>query len=59
MENNFINEYPCCYTAEHNFLHSRGFRYNFVKIIDGVTTWKYPKTKQLYETLIEYYYKNN
>lgn len=54
-ENNFLNEYLCAYTEEHKFLRDKGFRYNFVKIIDGVTTWKYSKSVELYEALIEFY----
>lgn len=55
MTHNFNNEYPCTYVEEHKFLHKNGFRYNFVKIVDGVTTWKYPKSSRLYEKLMEFY----
>lgn len=55
MATKFINEYPCTYVEEHKFLQGQGFRYNFVKVIDGVTTWKYPKSSKLFEKLIEFY----
>ena len=53
--NKFINEYPCTYVEEHKFLQRLGFKYNFVKVVDGVTTWKYPKSPELYESLIRFY----
>lgn len=56
-KNKFLNEYFCGYTEEHNFLRSKGFKYNFVKEIDGVTVWKYPKSVQLYDALKEFYKK--
>lgn len=59
IKNNFLNEYFCGYTEEHKFLHNRGFRYNFVKEIDGITVWKYPKSIELYKALEEFYLKNN
>lgn len=58
-QTNFLNEYPCTFTAEHNYLQSKGFRYSFVKVIDGVTTWKYPKSEKLYDMLKEFYINNN
>ena len=56
MESKFINEYPCTYSEEYQFLKSKGFRYSFVKNEFGVTVWKYKKSKVLYEALIEFYY---
>ena len=56
--NKFLNEYPCTYIDEYKFLQAKGFRYSFVKVIDGVTTWKYKKSESLYEALQEYYNKN-
>ena len=55
MENNFINEYPCSYIEEYKYLKSKGFKYNFVKVVDNVTIWKYPKSNELYIALQEFY----
>lgn len=58
MIQNSFNEYYCSCGNEHMYLHKLGFKYNFVKKIDGVTIWKYNKTSDLFEALLKYY-KNN
>jgi len=57
-ETHFLNEYPCTYHKEYLFLKSKGFRYSFVKLIDGVTAWKYAKSAELYDALKEFYLNN-
>lgn len=52
-------EYYCTNDKEHNFLKSKGINYTFVKKIKDsdklITTWKYKKTIQLYQYILEYY----
>ena len=57
-QTHFLNEYPCTYVKEYEFLKSKGFRYNFVKSFDGVTVWKYSKSVDLYDALKEFYLNN-
>ena len=52
----FDKEYSTQYTPEMKFLLERGIKYTFVKEIDGVTTYKYEKTPELFKTL-EIFYK--
>jgi len=56
-ETHFLNEYPCTFVEEYLFLKSKGFRYNFVKVVDGTTTYKYTKSVELYDALKEFYLK--
>ena len=37
------------------WLLDNGSKYTFVKDINGVTTYKYAKTKKLFEKLVEFY----
>ena len=37
------------------FLKNKGIKYEFVKNINGVDTYKYTKTKQLFLALYEFY----
>jgi len=50
----FLKEYSCIDVKEKVFLLNKGIRYNFVKIVDKVTVWKYPKTTELFIALAEY-----
>ena len=52
----FDKEYSTQYTPEMKFLLEQGIKYTFVKEIDGVTTYKYEKTPELFKTL-EIFYK--
>lgn len=50
-------EYSCLSNAEQIYLSDCGIRYNFVKILDGITTYKYKKTKKLFTALSNFYEK--
>ena len=50
-ETKFDKEYQTQYFAEVNFLTSKGIRYSFVKKINGLITYKYEKSKELFEAL--------
>ena len=52
----FDKEYSTQYTPEMKFLLEQGIKYTFVKEINGVTTYKYKKTPELFKTL-EIFYK--
>lgn len=54
MCNKILDEYPCTEVKEKTFLLNKGIRYSFVKIIQGVTTWKFEKTTELFIALTEY-----
>lgn len=49
------NEYQTQNVNEVNFLKLKGVRYEFVKDIYGITSWKYTKTPALFHALKEYY----
>ena len=51
----FDKEYSTQYTPEMKFLLEQGIKYTFVKEIDGVTTYKYEKTPELFKTLEIFY----
>ena len=51
-------EYSTQYTPEMKYLLSKGINYSFVKEIDGVTTYKYKKTPELFLTLVSFYMEN-
>ena len=57
-QTHFLNEYRCTFVEEYRFLKSKGFRYNFVKSLDGITYWKYSKSAELYDALKEFYLNN-
>ena len=52
----FDKEYSTQYTPEMKFLLEQGIKYTFVKEINGVTTYKYEKTTELFNAL-EIFYK--
>jgi len=54
-ETKFDKEYQSQYLAEINYLTEMGIRYTFVKKINGLITYKYEKTKELFEALAEFY----
>ena len=51
----FDKEYSTQWVEEMKWLEKHGFRYTFVKTIDGVTTYKYKKTAELFKTLAVFY----
>lgn len=57
MNKKFDKEYSTQYIPEKEFLKSNGIYPTFVKIIDGVTTFKYTKNKKLFEVLSIFYQK--
>lgn len=44
----FDKEYSTQYVPEMKYLQSKGINYSFVKDIQGVTTYKYTKTPELW-----------
>lgn len=54
----FDKEYSTQYTPEMKYLHSKGINYTFVKDIQGVTTYKYTKTTELFSALVSFYMEN-
>ena len=51
MNKKFDKEYSTQYVLEKEFLKSNGIYPTFVKVIDGVTTFKYTNTKNLFDIL--------
>lgn len=51
----FDKEYATQFLPEAIFLKKKGIRYEFVKTVNGLTTYKYKKTKELFEALSEFY----
>lgn len=54
----FDKEYSTQYTPEKEYLLNKGIKPSFVKIINGVTTYKYTKTSELFQTLVSFYMGN-
>ena len=56
IENKYIDrEYLTQYNVEVAFLKEKGIRYSFVKVLNGITTYKYAKTEELFKALTEFY----
>ena len=55
MNNNFDKEYSTQYVEEMKWLKERGIYYTFVKYVNGITTYKYKKTSQLFQALALFY----
>lgn len=51
----FDKEYSTQYVPEMKYLLSKGIPYAFVKEINGVTTYKYTKTSELFRALMFFY----
>ena len=51
----FDKEYFTQYTPEKEFLLQNGINPSFIKVIDGVTTYKYTKTSELFGLLAIFY----
>ena len=54
----FDKEYSTQYTPEKEYLLSKEIKPSFVKIIEGVTTYKYTKTPELFQSLVSFYMEN-
>lgn len=52
----FDKEYSTSYMKEKQWLSNHGIPYEFVKVIDGITFYKYKKTSVLYKVLFEFYH---
>lgn len=57
MKGKIDKEYSCTWITEQMYLNDCGIRYTFVKTDDGVTVYKYKKTKKLFDALSELYDK--
>lgn len=51
----FDKEYATQYLKETAFLRNKGIKQAFVKEVNGLTTFKYKKTKELFDALSEFY----
>lgn len=51
----FDKEYFTQYVPEKQFLKSHGINPTFIKVVNGVTTFKYEKTNKLFQTLSLFY----
>ena len=51
----FDKEYSTQYTPEKLYLEHNGIFPSFVKVINGVTTYKYKKTSELFQFLAIFY----
>ena len=54
----FDKEYSTQYPLEVKYLKKHGIKYTFVKIVNGITVYKYSKTSALFETLALFYASN-
>ena len=54
----FDMEYFTQYTPEKEYLLTHGITPSFVKVINGVTTYKYTKTSKLFQLLAIFYAQN-
>jgi hypothetical protein len=55
MNKKYDKEYSTQFLKEVEFLSSKGIRYTFVKSNDGISTYKYEKTQELFEALAFFY----
>ena len=51
----YDKEYSTQYSPEKDFLLTNGIKPSFVKIINGVTTYKYTKSAELFKLLSIFY----
>lgn len=51
----FDKEYSTQFMKEVEFLREQGIRYEFVKETNGVCTYKYKKTLELFKALVRFY----
>lgn len=55
----FDKEYSTQFIEEVKFLKSCGIKYEFVKVVDNITIYKYKKTSMLFKALELFYCINN
>ena len=53
--NKFDKEYSTQFTPEMKYLQILGINYTFVKMINGINTYKYTKSPQLFKALEIFY----
>lgn len=53
----YDKEYSTQYTPEKLYLSEHGINPSFIKIVNGVTTYKYTKSSELFELLAIFYCK--
>lgn len=51
----FDKEYSTQHVPEMKYLQNKGILYSFVKVVNGVTTYKYEKTSTLFKELGSFY----
>lgn len=51
----FDKEYSTQWKTEVEYLKSIGIKYNFVKKVNGINTYKYTKTSELFKALVSFY----
>lgn len=51
----FDKEYSTQFKKEVSFLKSKGIDYTFVKVVNGLETYKYTKTRALFSCLCDFY----
>lgn len=51
----FDSEYSTQWRDEVLYLRDKGIRYEFVKNINGIPTYKYTKTSELFSALMSFY----
>ncbi len=54
----FDKEYSTQFVPEMKYLLSKGIKYSFVKEMNGITTYKYTKTPELFAALVSFYEEN-
>ena len=59
MKKQWDKEYSTQFKKEVEYLKSKGIEYSFVKDVQGVTTYKYTKTPELFLALVSFYMENN
>ena len=59
MQRKYDHEYSTQWIKEKEYLSQNGIRYNFVKLIDGVSTYKYEKSERLFNLLAQFYRELN
>jgi len=55
MKGKFDKEYSTQWNLERDYLEKLGIRYTFVKEINGISTYKYTKTSELFNALGIFY----
>ena len=55
----FDKEYSTQFKKEVEYLKSKGIYYSFEKNVDNISTYKYTKTPELFQTLVSFYMENN